>query len=68
MDGLFINGWHSDKAGERRWHTAIPLAWVGVSYLLLGERTFPAGHDLICDGWRFLVRVLPGALSRLTFH
>ena len=33
--GLLINGWHSDKTGERRWHTAIPLLCVGVSYLLL---------------------------------
>ena len=33
--GLFINGWHSDKTGERRWHTAAPLACVGVAYLLV---------------------------------
>src|SRR5262249_31409846 len=23
-----LNGWHSDKTGERRWHTVIPLASV----------------------------------------
>src|SRR5713226_1769048 len=23
--GMLINGWHSDKTGERYWHTAIPL-------------------------------------------
>ncbi len=40
--GLLINGSHSDKTGERRWHTAIPLACVGVSYLLL----IPAGAHL----------------------
>jgi MFS transporter, ACS family, tartrate transporter len=23
--GILINGWHSDKTAERRWHTAVPL-------------------------------------------
>jgi ACS family tartrate transporter-like MFS transporter len=32
---MLFNGWHSDKTGERRWHTAIPLACAGVAYLLL---------------------------------
>jgi MFS transporter, ACS family, tartrate transporter len=22
---MLVNGWHSDKTGERRWHTAVPL-------------------------------------------
>src|SRR2546429_1569211 len=35
--GLLINGWHSDKTGERRWHTVIPLGCVGISYLLRSE-------------------------------
>src|SRR6266403_1270236 len=33
--GLLINGWHSDKTGERRWHTAVPLTCLGMAYLLL---------------------------------
>jgi MFS transporter, ACS family, tartrate transporter len=33
--GLLVNGWHSDKTGERRWHTTVPLASVGAAYLLL---------------------------------
>jgi hypothetical protein len=32
---MLLNGWHSDKAGERRWHAAIPLACAGIAYLLL---------------------------------
>jgi MFS transporter, ACS family, tartrate transporter len=28
------NGWHSDRTGERRWHTAIPL-WVAAGALLV---------------------------------
>jgi len=29
-----VNGWHSDRTGERRWHTAIPL-WVSAAALLV---------------------------------
>jgi MFS transporter, ACS family, tartrate transporter len=36
------NGWHSDKTGERRWHTSIPLLIGGVAYLLL----LSASHNL----------------------
>jgi ACS family tartrate transporter-like MFS transporter len=35
MAGIMINGWHSDKTGERRWHTAGPLLAAGMVYLLL---------------------------------
>ncbi len=29
-----VNGWHSDRTAERRWHTAIPL-WVAATALLV---------------------------------
>ncbi len=29
-----VNGWHSDRTAERRWHTAIPL-WVAAGALLV---------------------------------
>jgi sugar phosphate permease len=29
-----VNGWHSDRTGERRWHTSIPL-WVSAAALLV---------------------------------
>jgi sugar phosphate permease len=32
---MLLNGWHSDKTEERRWHTAIPLACAGAAYVLL---------------------------------
>src|SRR5882724_6198390 len=32
-----INGWHSDRTAERRWHTAIPL-WVTAAALLVLSR------------------------------
>jgi ACS family tartrate transporter-like MFS transporter len=30
--GILINGWHSDRTAERRWHTAIPLVAAGLIY------------------------------------
>jgi len=32
--GTLFNGWHSDKADERRWHAASPLLIAGVMFLL----------------------------------
>src|SRR6201993_147045 len=33
--GLLINGWHSDKSTERRWHAAIPLLGSGSMFALV---------------------------------
>ena len=33
--GMLLNGWHSDRTGERRWHASIPLLCAGVAYLLI---------------------------------
>ena len=33
--GMLINGWHSDKAAERHWHTATPLLIASSMFLLL---------------------------------
>jgi ACS family tartrate transporter-like MFS transporter len=30
--GILINGWHSDKANERRWHAAVPLMLAGFTF------------------------------------
>jgi len=35
--GMILNGWHSDKTGERRWHASIPLVCAGICYLLIGN-------------------------------
>ncbi len=29
-----VNGWHSDRTGERRWHAAVPLLFSGIALLL----------------------------------
>jgi sugar phosphate permease len=33
--GMLANGWHSDKASERRWHTATPLLLAALMFFLL---------------------------------
>lgn len=66
--GLLINGWHSDKTGERRWHTAIPLACVGTSYLLLipASAHFPLAMTLIAMGAVFSFAWYPAFWSMPT--
>jgi MFS transporter, ACS family, tartrate transporter len=32
--GILINGWHSDRTGERHWHAAIPLLGAGFMFAL----------------------------------
>jgi ACS family tartrate transporter-like MFS transporter len=49
--GMLLNGWHSDKTGERRWHTAIPLILAGVAYLIVaGTRSVPTSITLLILG------------------
>ena len=48
---MLINGWHSDKTQERRWHSAVPLFIAAAA--LLGLITLPAqrkcrSHFLPC--------------------
>jgi ACS family tartrate transporter-like MFS transporter len=31
---MLVNGWHSDKTGERPWHVSIPLILLGIGVLL----------------------------------
>jgi MFS transporter, ACS family, tartrate transporter len=40
--GMLLNGWHSDKTGERRWHAAIPLMIAGLMFGL----SILARHDV----------------------
>jgi ACS family tartrate transporter-like MFS transporter len=59
--GLLINGWHSDKTGERRWHTVVPLACVGVFYLLLipASAQFPLAMTLFAMSGVFMFAYYP---------
>ncbi len=51
------NGWHSDRTGERRWHTAIPLAAAGL-LLILGQHI----------GANLFVAILVLSLAAMTVH
>jgi nitrate/nitrite transporter NarK len=55
------NGWHSDKTGERRLHTAIPLLGVGSAYLLLTivRPSFPLAMTLFALGGLFVYAYYP---------
>jgi ACS family tartrate transporter-like MFS transporter len=48
---MVLNGWHSDKTGERRWHAAIPLVCAGLAYLGIGSGpSFPVAMTLLVLG------------------
>lgn len=47
---MLFNGWHSDRTGERRWHTAIPLMLGASAFaltILSGSHLWPAFACLI---------------------
>ena len=50
--GMLLNGWHSDKTSERRWHAAVPLACGGAAYVLISSNTqnFPLAMALLVLG------------------
>jgi MFS transporter, ACS family, tartrate transporter len=59
--GIVINGWHSDKTGERRWHTAAPLIAAGLMYGLLmpAQHHVPLGLAFLLLGSGFLYAYYP---------
>lgn len=52
---MLLNAWHSDKSGERRWHTAVPLLMGGLAYLLIPSTSgfAPAMILLVLGGFMF---------------
>ncbi|MBI3478475.1 MAG: MFS transporter [Acidobacteria bacterium] len=59
--GTMLNGWHSDKAGERRWHASLPLLITGLLYLLLlvPRLPFPVAMVLMTFGAGFYYSFQP---------
>ncbi|MGB8476340.1 MAG: MFS transporter [Candidatus Acidiferrum sp.] len=48
LAAMLLNGWHSDRTGERRWHTVAPLILSMAAFggaILLGSNFWPA---LVC--------------------
>jgi len=56
---MLINGWHSDKTGERRWHSAVPLfiaglALFGLIVLPHSTQTLVVLFTVLCSTEAFL--------------
>jgi len=54
--GILLNGWHSDKTAERRWHAAVPLIAAGLMYafLITARHNVPlAVSSLLCGSGFF---------------
>jgi MFS transporter, ACS family, tartrate transporter len=78
--GVLVNGWHSDKTAERRWHTAIPLVGAALMYglcilarhdfrvatlcLLLASGLFYAFYPTF---WAMPTMILSGSAAAATF-
>ena len=78
--GTLLNGWHSDKSGERRWHAAGPLLAAGLMYGLLltsSQHTFLALSILLLASgffyaflpvcWSIPTMIFSGAAAAATF-
>ena len=49
--GMLLNGWHSDRTSERKWHASVPLMCAGVAYLLIpGGSNFSISMALLAIG------------------
>jgi MFS transporter, ACS family, tartrate transporter len=59
--GMLVNGWHSDKTAERRWHTAIPLVAAALMYglLILARHDAPLAILFLLLGSGFLYAFYP---------
>jgi MFS transporter, ACS family, tartrate transporter len=59
--GMLANGWHSDKTGERHWHTAIPLTAAGLMFtlLILVRHEVPLAISCLLLGSGFLYAYYP---------
>jgi len=78
--GMLVNGWHSDKTAERRWHSAVPLltagtlfgisillraqAPVAIAFLLVGMGAFYAYQPV---AWSIPTLILSETTAAATF-
>jgi MFS transporter, ACS family, tartrate transporter len=80
ITGMLINGWHSDKNGERRWHAASPLLFgafmfaavtashhnfvLAISFLLLGSGLLQTFYPIF---WSIPTSILSESAAAATF-
>ena len=55
-----VNGWHSDKQAERRWHSAMPLFAAGIAYFFL---SLPSHSAVVIIAWFTVAGVVTAYLS-----
>jgi MFS transporter, ACS family, tartrate transporter len=55
-----VNGWHSDKQAERRWHSALPLFVAGIAYFFL---SIPGHGVVVTIGWFTIAGLLIAYIS-----
>jgi MFS family permease len=55
-----VNGWHSDRQAERRWHAATPLFVAGVAFFFLSFPGHSAGFTI---SWFTVAGVVTAYLS-----
>lgn len=55
-----VNGWHSDRQSERRWHSALPLFVAGAAYFFLA---IPGQSTPMIIAWFTVAGVLTAYLS-----
>jgi len=58
---MLINSWHSDKTGERLWHTALPLLATGLMFglLILARHEAPLAISFLILGNGLLYAYVP---------
>jgi len=61
ITGILINGWHSDKKAEQRWHAAVPLIAAGLTFGLLipARHNFPLAISFLLLGSGFFYAFYP---------
>jgi MFS transporter, ACS family, tartrate transporter len=76
---MLLNGWHSDRTGDRRWHASVPLICAGVAYLLIaGGSNFSISMALLAIGggafysfypvfWSMPTMILTGTAAAASF-
>jgi MFS transporter, ACS family, tartrate transporter len=59
---LLANAWHSDRTGERKWHTVIPVACAGIVYLsaVPAHTHFPLVVLFVTLAFSFNLASVPG--------
>ena len=67
--GMLVNGWHSDRQLERRWHTAVPVLLSAAGFLGLVYSGFPLCFNPAIHGrddWQFLSASAVGDADRIS--